>query len=448
MLVEKCLYLCLATNKPNNHIEQTSVKQHIMFWYTLIYVILLIIAFADSYYPSRERAKYDESLAKMNSDIGKKIICGVISLVAALLPIIDYLAKEENHYHSEGPIFHADYVTKDGPIICFALSVIVVIFWVIWMLVNAGYKQSNAEKLNKMITDEENRQARIAAQKASEEKENNQVMEELTAKYGKPEQIIQILDNRRKNSFMVFPAAQSVYVQSKVIPYSQIVSCEVKDESYTTVTGTKEEVTKTSTGSMAGRALVGGLIAGPVGAVVGGATAKKKTEVIDNTKTITHHHYYVIMTLADVSTPMVKIDCGKTNPRIAEKIKALLIGILSQRAAKPVVVAATPPKSIADELAKLAVLKEQGILTDEEFAQQKQRLLSAETRPIELTAENQMAIGDQVQGPYEDPVVKEVEEWVKAGMVQLAAKKYKEAKGCSMDEAQDFVDQLRIERGL
>lgn len=418
-----------------------------MFWYSLIYVILLIIAFADSYNPSLERAKYDESLAKMNSEISKKIVCGVISLVAALLPIIDYLAKEENHYHSEGPIFHADYI-NDGPIICFAISVIVVIFWVIWMLANADYRHKNADKLEKMITNEENRQARIAAQKASEEAENKQVMEELTGKYGKPEQIIQILDNRLKNSFMVFPAAQSVYVQSKVIPYGQIVSCEVKDESYTTVVGTKEEVTKTSTGSIAGRALVGGLLAGPVGAVVGGATAKKKTEVIDNTKTITHHHYYVIITLSDVSTPLVKIDCGKTNPRVAEKIKALLIGILSQKAVKPVAVAVAPPKSIADELAKLAVLKEQGILTDAEFAQQKQRLLGADTRPIELTAENQVAIESPATGIYDNPLLVEIEDWLKAGMPGLAAKKYQDAKRCTLEEAQDFVEQFRRERGI
>ena len=45
----------------------------------------------------------------------------------------------------------------------------------------------------------------------------------------------------------------------------------------TKVTYKEETVTKTSTGSTAGRAVVGALIAGPVGAVVGGATAKKTT---------------------------------------------------------------------------------------------------------------------------------------------------------------------------
>ncbi len=46
------------------------------------------------------------------------------------------------------------------------------------------------------------------------------------------------------------------------------------------VTSYKEEsVTKTSTGSAVGRSVIGALVAGPAGAIIGGATAKKKTEV-------------------------------------------------------------------------------------------------------------------------------------------------------------------------
>lgn len=44
------------------------------------------------------------------------------------------------------------------------------------------------------------------------------------------------------------------------------------------VTYKEEQVTKTSTGSALGRGVAGALIAGPVGAVIGGATAKKTTE--------------------------------------------------------------------------------------------------------------------------------------------------------------------------
>lgn len=413
-----------------------------MILFPIIYVVLLIVAFSDQPRLSLKRSNFEMDLERMNSNYSKSIICGIISVLAAILPIADNLAKPSSYMESQ--LFHIDY-GQEGPMICVFASWGIAIFWIIWMLANIGYKKNNAQKLEQMITDEEKRQAIITERKTAEENENRQVLEELTSKYGKPEQIIRILDTKIKNSFIVFPESQCIYIQSKVIPYGQVVSCEIKDDSYTTVTGTKEEVTKTNTGNMAGRAIVGGLIAGPVGAIVGGATAKKKTEVIDNTKTITHHHYYVVINLANVSSPMVRIDCGKTNPRIAEKIKAILLGIMPQRSA---IQNSVVPQSIADELAKLALLKEKGILTDAEFTQQKERLLAAEPRPIEMTAENQMGVGVNSAGVYEDPVVTEVEEWLRAGMPQLAAKKYCEGKGCTKEEAQDFVDRFRLEHGL
>lgn len=58
--------------------------------------------------------------------------------------------------------------------------------------------------------------------------------------------------------------------------------CELKTTEKKEQKGVKyksEEVTKTSTGSMAGRAIIGSVVAGPVGALIGGATAKKKTEI-------------------------------------------------------------------------------------------------------------------------------------------------------------------------
>lgn len=52
--------------------------------------------------------------------------------------------------------------------------------------------------------------------------------------------------------------------------------------------GLSGEKISTSTKSAVGRAIVGGLIAGPVGAVIGGATAKK------NVKKVSYGHNYVV----------------------------------------------------------------------------------------------------------------------------------------------------------
>jgi hypothetical protein len=61
-----------------------------------------------------------------------------------------------------------------------------------------------------------------------------------------------------------------------------------------------------------------------------------------------------------------------------EKIRAAVEQQIISRAAAPVpttVVHQAPAASLADELAKLAALRDQGVLTDDEFAVQKTRLL-------------------------------------------------------------------------
>ena len=66
------------------------------------------------------------------------------------------------------------------------------------------------------------------------------------------------------------------------------------------------------------------------------------------------------------------------NHGAAEKIEAWFRAhpAFGQAPAGPAARDASPPSSVADELTKLAGLRNQGVLTDEEFAAQKARLLS------------------------------------------------------------------------
>lgn len=57
--------------------------------------------------------------------------------------------------------------------------------------------------------------------------------------------------------------------------------------------GDSTATTTTSTGSMLGRAVVGGVLTGGIGALVGAATARKDTEIHQNdTYSSTKHNYY------------------------------------------------------------------------------------------------------------------------------------------------------------
>lgn len=72
------------------------------------------------------------------------------------------------------------------------------------------------------------------------------------------------------------------YNKREVYSFDEIISCDLNSNdnvSETVIPGQNETtyVTKTNGKSLAGRALVGAAIAGPVGAIIGGATAKKTT---------------------------------------------------------------------------------------------------------------------------------------------------------------------------
>lgn len=87
-------------------------------------------------------------------------------------------------------------------------------------------------------------------------------------------------------------------------------------EAIQTLAGYKKQKVSTNKGSMLGRAIVGGLIAGPVGAIVGGATASKTIEdtsyASNNKKVFPEHTGYALsIRLNDIDVPYIKYDCGE-----------------------------------------------------------------------------------------------------------------------------------------
>lgn len=66
---------------------------------------------------------------------------------------------------------------------------------------------------------------------------------------------------------------------------------------------------------------------------------------------------------------------GQVNPADADALATELRALLADRARSAAQVTPPTQNSVADELTKLATLRDQGILTDEEFTAQKARLL-------------------------------------------------------------------------
>lgn len=195
----------------------------------------------------------------------------------------------------------------------------------------------------------------------------------------------------RQNRLLVFAEAKRTEsgdgfekehytVSSRTRPTAEVQQVELKID--------KEIVTRTSRGSLAGRALVGGALAGKGGAAVGAVTARTNS-------TERPTSFEVITLLSGGSPNVLKRTFG---PKEEEKARTLLAQVTTlmrdedkpdsggQRAAAVPVPSPAPatltseppphPSSIGAELERLARLQESGAITSEEFQTLKARLLA------------------------------------------------------------------------
>lgn len=98
-----------------------------------------------------------------------------------------------------------------------------------------------------------------------------------------------------------------VLIQDTPIPFQKILSYSLCDNQQIIATTTGEANSSTSTGSMAGRALVGGVLLGGVGTLAGAATAQRDTEINSTTSYDTRHDYIIYLSIDDMANPQIII---------------------------------------------------------------------------------------------------------------------------------------------
>ena len=182
------------------------------------------------------------------------------------------------------------------------------------------------------------------------------------------------IDETRKKICLVSNQLNKVSI--RVVSYRDLLSSEIFEDGSTT--------TKTARTSQLGGALVGGILLGGVGAVIGGLSGKTKTTgkvkrvdlrlTVNDTQNPIH----------DVAFQNVEGNKGGLIHEAAMKQARhwhSLAEVLIKRAdmedkAQTSQIAQTEPTAfVADELKKLAELQATGILSTEEFQQQKMALL-------------------------------------------------------------------------
>ncbi len=170
--------------------------------------------------------------------------------------------------------------------------------------------------------------------------------------------------------------------ETLVVSYKDIISAEIIEDG--------DSITKTSRSSQLGSALVGGILLGGVGAIVGGLSGSTRTSqnvsnitlriIINNTKKPAHDVSLLNNTITKKSSMYSEV---MNNARHWHSLIVILIRKAdeddkekSQSDLKKAISSSSTPLSLADELSKLAQLKTDGIISNEEFDNLKANLLN------------------------------------------------------------------------
>ncbi len=170
---------------------------------------------------------------------------------------------------------------------------------------------------------------------------------------------------------------ESSNISIKIYNFRDILEVEILEDG--------SSLTKTSRSSQVGGMLIGGLALGGVGAIIGGLSGK--TNTVDKVSNID-----LKIIVNDIKTPMhlikilqlsdgVKKDAMTYKTSIANARQwSSLITVLINKADKEDAnkkVESNGTKSLSQELLNLSKLKEDGILTDEEYRTAKMKVISS-----------------------------------------------------------------------
>ena len=209
--------------------------------------------------------------------------------------------------------------------------VIGAIAFLILLILLLSYISSESEKRrskNRILAAEREQQRleRETDVKNQKENEYNRGYEDLVSSYGPCAVDLVIGWDRLKlaDHLFVFEGSSTIVVQGEALPFAKILGCSLYDEPQTVENNETKYVstTKTSTGNMIGRAIVGGILLGGVGALAGAITAKTETTttpISSNSTSKVNHHYRLLVNVDDFAQPTRLLKFG-SDLALAQKV--------------------------------------------------------------------------------------------------------------------------------
>lgn len=222
----------------------------------------------------------------------------------------------------------ASFDESDGTILGVSLFAVVIYLAIASIVGNKKKEEEEKERAEKKKKDEEYRLALAEQKEAEREKQYNK----LIATMSSPNKVIEY---DYDHYIMVNESTSQIMLNEHVYNFKDIINYTMSDNATVIQKHSGGKITSTSstdTGSMLGRAVVGSVLAGGVGAAIGGSTAKRETtsSVAPTTTTSsTIHNYLIAVTVNSLSNPIERLRLGEDECNTNE-ICALLSVIISR----------------------------------------------------------------------------------------------------------------------
>lgn len=256
----------------------------------------------------------EEQLVKLDSKY-KKFRIAVISLIilTIILDTFPFLATSDWFCYGMG-VYIPQY---EGGILVSVMTIIIIIFWFLMLYMNSTEVKLPSIQYNQNVQNQKIERKREEREKAQAEARHEQNLSRFGEGY--IEICPQIIFNEKD---------KKVWLSQNEYSFDDIIDVEIEDLVTQHTTG-GDIVTKTKTGSMIGRAVGGGVLTGGVGAIIGGATAKKES-TITPTEIHTKHRYNLLITIKNISNPLITISFSD-NARLAQKCLATIKAIIHNK---------------------------------------------------------------------------------------------------------------------
>lgn len=211
------------------------------------------------------------------------------------------------------------YIPKyEGGILVFLMTIIIILFWLLMMYMTFTEDvKLPSNQYYQNIKNQENERKRMEQEKTQAKARHEQNISRFGDGYIEICSQLILNENKRK-----------VWLSQNEYSFDEIIDVDIEDIITQHTTG-GDIVTKTKTGSMIGRAVVGGVLTGGVGAIIGGATAKKESTVTP-TEIHTEHRYNLLITTKNISNPLITISFSD-NARLAQKCLATIKAIIHNK---------------------------------------------------------------------------------------------------------------------